>query len=190
MENHTLMYARFMNNDRTTIVAEWSDNENPEIIRETYIVADESDVQFAKLLELIELDQIHENTIKFYKKANRDILKYMEKVAEISHSPLLNEKPIIQISNNMSSDDMTAIMKNLPMLIFNPFDSEKYTESLFNLKLSVFELDFVKQSKKRKLKSEIRKAETPLQILNATMKIYNEIYNGSNNPKDNKTLSA
>ena len=90
----------------------------------------------------------------------------------------------------MSSDDMTAIMKNLPMLIFNPFDSEKYTESLFNLKLSVFELDFVKQSKKRKLKSEIRKAETPLQILNATMKIYNEIYNGSNNPKDNKTLSA
>tara|TARA_Y100001937_G_C7101134_1_gene322590 strand:- start:486 stop:1058 length:573 start_codon:yes stop_codon:yes gene_type:complete len=190
MENHTLKFARFMNNSRTTIVAEWTDNENPGTIRETYISANETDVQYEKLLKLIDLDSIHENTVNFYKKANKDILAYMNRVHKISSSPLLNPNNVIELGEDISVQSMSDIFKFLPNIFFNQFDSEKYSESLFTFKLSVFELDFMKKSTNRKVKSEIRKAKTPIEILNGVMKVYNEIQHGSNNSKGNKKISA
>ena len=190
MENHTLKFARFMNNDRTTIVAEWSDNQNPEIIRETYISANETDVQYEKLLKLIDLDLIHENTVNFYKKANKEILAYMNRVQKISNSPLLNANNIVELGENISVKSMSDIFRFLPNMFFTEFDSEKYSEALFTFKLSVFELDFMKKSKNRKVKSEIRKAKTPIEILNGVMKVYNEIQHGSNNSKGDQKISA
>ena len=209
MKDHTLIYARFMNNERTTIQAQWSDNDNPETIRETYIMADESDVEYERLLNLIDLDEIHENTVKYYKKANKDIIKYMEKVYKkwlkesnksvevITKSSLTGnsaDKNIIDVTTeNMSAESMTLILNLLVKILFEDFNiwnsSEKYTESLFNLKLSLFELDFVKKSNNRILKSQIRKSKTPLELMNSVIGIYNEIHNGSSNAKSNKKVS-
>ena len=209
MKDHTLIYARFMNNDRTTIQAQWSDNDNPETIRETYIMADESDVEYERLLNLIDLDEIHENTVKYYKKANKDIIKYMEKVYKkwlkesnksvevITKSSLTGnsaDKNIIDVTTeNMSAESMTLILNLLVKILFEDFNiwnsSEKYTESLFNLKLSLFELDFVKKSNNRILKSQMRKSKTPLELMNSVIGIYNEIHNGSSNAKSNKKVS-
>ena len=202
MKNHTLIYARFMDNERTTIQAQWSDNDNPETIRETYIMADESDVEYERLLNLIDLEQIHENTVKFYKRANRDIMKYMEKVYKkwlkesnksievITKSAITADKNVIDVTTeNMSTDSMTLILNLLVKILFEDFDSKKYTESLFNLKLSLFELDFVKKSNNRILKSQIRKSKTPLELMNSVIGIYNEIHNGSSNAKSNKKVS-
>tara|TARA_Y100000114_G_scaffold77257_1_gene70962 strand:+ start:42 stop:650 length:609 start_codon:yes stop_codon:yes gene_type:complete len=198
MKDHTLIYARFMNNERTTIQAQWSDNNDPETIRETYIMADESDVEYERLLNLIDLEQIHENTVKFYKKANRDIIKYMEKVYKesnksievITKSTITADKNVIDVTTeNMSTDSMTLILNLLVKILFEDFDSKKYTESLFNLKLSLFELDFVKKSNNRILKSQIRKSKTPLELMNSVIGIYNEIHNGSSNAKSNKKVS-
>ena len=177
MKDHTLIYARFMNNERTTIQAQWSDNDDPGTIRETYIIADESDVEYERLLNLIDLDEIHENTVKYYKKANKDIIKYMDKVYKkwlkesnksvevITKSSLTGnsaDKNIIDVTTeNMSAESMTLILNLLVKILFEDFNiwnsSEKYTESLFNLKLSLFELDFVKKSNNRILKSQMRK---------------------------------
>ena len=209
MKDHTLIYARFMNNDRTTIQAQWSDNDDPGTIRETYIIADESDVEYERLLNLIDLDEIHENTVKYYKKANKDIIKYMEKVYKkwlkesnksvevITKSSLTGnsaDKNIIDVTTeNMSAESMTLILNLLVKILFEDFNiwnsSEKYTESLFNLKLSLFELDFVKKSNNRILKSQIRKSKTPLELMNSVIGIYNEIHNGSSNAKSNKKVS-
>ena len=209
MKDHTLIYARFMNNERTTIQAQWSDNDNPETIRETYIIADESDVEYERLLNLIDLDEIHENTVKYYKKANKDIIKYMEKVYKkwlkesnksvevITKSSLTGnsaDKNIIDVTTeNMSAESMTLILNLLVKILFEDFNiwnsSEKYTESLFNLKLSLFELDFVKKSNNRILKSQMRKSKTPLELMNSVIGIYNEIHNGSSNAKSNKKVS-
>ena len=49
---------------------------------------------------------------------------------------------------------------------FDPEDTAQ-KEELFKLKLRMFENDVVKSSKKRKAKTEIRKAETPIQALKA-----------------------
>ena len=209
MKDHTLIYARFMNNERTTIQAQWSDNDNPETIRETYIMADESDVEYERLLNLIDLDEIHENTVKYYKKANKDIIKYMEKVYKkwlkesnksvevITKSALTGNSADINIidvtTENMSAESMTLILNLLVKILFEDFNiwnsSEKYTESLFNLKLSLFELDFVKKSNNRILKSQMRKSKTPLELMNSVIGIYNEIHNGSSNAKSNKKVS-
>jgi|TARA_R110000787_G_scaffold96374_1_gene199657 hypothetical protein len=53
-------------------------------------------------------------------------------------------------------------------IIFD-FDSEntEHKEVLFKMKLKMFEQDVVKNSKKRKAKTEIRKAETPLEAIKA-----------------------
>ena len=209
MKDHTLIYARFMNNNRTTIQAQWSDNDDPGTIRETYIIADESDVEYERLLNLIDLDEIHENTVKYYKKANKDIIKYMEKVYKkwlkesnksvevITKSSLTGnsaDKNIIDVTTeNMSAESMTLILNLLVKILFEDFNiwnsSEKYTESLFNLKLSLFELDFVKKSNNRILKSQMRKSKTPLELMNSVIGIYNEIHNGSSNAKSNKKVS-
>lgn len=194
MENHTLVYARFMNNDRTTIQAQWSDNDDPGTIRETYIIADESDVEYERLLKLIDLDLIHENTVKFYKRANKDIMKYMERVYKenflATKSTIIADKNIVDVSTeDISLENMTTLLTLLTKILFEPFNSEKYAESLFNLKLSLFELDFVKKSNSRKLKSQMRKSKTPLEIMNSVMEIYNEIHNGSSNAKSNKKVS-
>ena len=49
------------------------------------------------------------------------------------------------------------------------FDPENtaHKEELFKMKLKMFENEVVKSSKKRKAKTEIRKAETPLEALKA-----------------------
>lgn len=202
MKNHTLIYARFMDNDRTTIQAQWSDNNDPGTIRETYIMADESDVEYERLLNLIDLDQIHENTVKFYKRANRDIMKYMEKVYKkwvkesnkslevITKSPITSDTNVFHVTTeNMSGDSMTLTLNLLVKILFEDFNSEKYTESLFHFKLSLFELDFVKESNNRVLKSQMRKSKTPLELLNSVIGIYNEVHNGSHNAESDKKVS-
>ena len=52
---------------------------------------------------------------------------------------------------------------------FDPED-EKQKEDLFKLKLKMFEQPHVDESKSRKLKSDIRKADTPLAAIQAYSK--------------------
>ena len=49
---------------------------------------------------------------------------------------------------------------------FDPENTE-HKEVLFKMKLKMFEQDVVKNSKKRKAKTEIRKAETPVEAIKA-----------------------
>ena len=44
-------------------------------------------------------------------------------------------------------------------------DNEKHKEALFNLKIRMFEMEHVEKSKKAKAKTDLRKAETPLDAL-------------------------
>ena len=52
------------------------------------------------------------------------------------------------------------------MFEFDPEDASN-KESLFKLKLKIFEQDEVKNSKKKKGKTDIRKAETPVEAISA-----------------------
>ena len=69
--------------------------------------------------------------------------------------------------NNLYQESIEESQGSLDIL-FN-FDAEnaEHKEVLFKLKLKIFEQESVKNSKKRKAKTEIRKAENPLEAIRA-----------------------
>ena len=54
---------------------------------------------------------------------------------------------------------------------FYDYSEEKGKEMLFNFKLFIFEKKFVKDSKDTDTKAEMRKAQTPMDVMNAVMKL-------------------
>ena len=57
-------------------------------------------------------------------------------------------------------------------MLFETTDSGESKNTLFVFKLKLFELDFVKNCKNRKMKSELRKAENIRQALKAAIDIF------------------
>ena len=58
-------------------------------------------------------------------------------------------------------------------LFFGPFDEEKQKEDLFVCKLAAFELDMVQKSEDKEIKSKLRKAKTPLEVIQTLIEIKN-----------------
>ena len=71
-----------------------------------------------------------------------------------------------RIFGTYAEEKEEVILLNIEDLIFN-FDPEDNVqkEELFKLKLKFFDRDEVKSSKKRKAKTDLRKAETPLEAI-------------------------
>lgn len=150
MDNHTFVTARFTNNDRTTIKATWRDNSDESVYRNSYVVVDENSIQYKEILELISVDQLHENTVN----AAREERKQFE---EIVFSIAAREGLIEQRSQ---SDDLNTFLNCV--LTYN--DDKEF---LFKLKLKMFELDKLKESENRIAKSQLRKAQTITEVLKA-----------------------
>ena len=55
--------------------------------------------------------------------------------------------------------------------LFEPFDEDEMKESLFLLKLKVFEMDAIKSSKDRETKAKLRKAKNFVDVVKYTTQI-------------------
>jgi len=147
--------AYFTNNERTDIEI-LRKNANGDIVPESATI-NENDVLYQGILKNgITLDILHERTYKKIKHTKKSQLKFAEKIAKKENSELFNEKVDMNID-----------------WIFAEF-SNKDVEKLFKFKLKSFEYDFVKNSENRQLKSKIRKAQTPLEVLINVIEIYYE----------------
>jgi len=71
---------------------------------------------------------------------------------------------MLYVTNHESQDESQGSLN----IVFD-FDPEntEHKEVLFKMKLKMFEQDVVKNSKKRKAKTEIRKSETPVEAIRA-----------------------
>lgn len=87
-------------------------------------------------------------------------LMYLERFDEINY--YLNKKEEVQES--VEENDKRTLLERL-------MDLSTDNEKLFKLKLEVFEIDAVKSSKDRKLKSKIRKSKNSLEILSVLHEI-------------------
>ena len=65
MQGHTLLNARFLNNDRTTLLAEWKDNNDETVIRNQYMEAKDNNAQYRELLNHTTLEDIYEYTVNY-----------------------------------------------------------------------------------------------------------------------------
>ena len=147
MENWIYQNAYFTDVDKSVIRIEWLDGK--ELVEET-IPFDENFHRYQELINHITLDQLYENT---HNKNKEQRKLFEEMVFSMAEREGL-------IEHKTQSNDIDVFMDCIL----------KYTEDkefLFKLKLKMFELDKLKESSNRTAKSQLRKAQTIVDTLNA-----------------------
>lgn len=158
IEGHIFVDAYFTNNERTVVETVWF-SEDDQSYRTYNIIAEDGEADWHKLLETINVDDIHERTYKKIKEQD-EILK--DSVVEVA-----TERGLIYDVNVVSSDMYNALVR----VLFDKFDEEEHKEKLFMMKLKLFEYPAIQRSKNNKLKSELRKAKTPLEATKIAIQI-------------------
>ena len=158
MQGHDLLTAHFCNNERTSVETYWVTPDGKET-RVNYIEAKEGDPQWEDLLEKITIDAIHENTYKHIREQNTLFQDDVIKIAK--------ERGLIYDIDSINTD----IYKVIVAAIFASFDKEKDKEKLFMWKLQLFEVEEIKNSSNKELKSKLRKAKTILEATSYAIQI-------------------
>lgn len=179
LTKETFDRAEFVNNDRTVVKIWWKNPEghgNPDSELDHFIVNLEDRTTdgkehpyITKLFELTNLDEMHENTWKRLKQEQAMWREYAIKIAK--QDGLIIDPVAYYDSDTQSSKLDTKFFGQTLQLLFNDFDVEKQKEDLFIIKLAAFELDMVKNSTDRERKSQLRKAKTPLEVLNTLIEM-------------------
>jgi len=162
-EQHEFLSARFTDNPRTTIEVLWVDPETKEISDEI-IEAKVGDDAYEYLLRFIEIEDIHDATKDFFREQKAEMREIAKKIAEEENLIFADEVK-----------EYSAAYTRMNEFLFYPENTQVQKDFLFNLKLSSFELDFVKSYKGRKLKSELRKAATVFEIYKVLFAIKDEV---------------
>lgn len=152
MHGHKLKTARFTNNQRSAIVAEWTDLKTDEV-RENVISVSERNNQFKYLMTLTNLDKIEKNTIEYGKRQTAFIKEYYKNVVEQGYK------------DRTQTIDGALVYEDILNFIFK-FDSEKDDEILFDLKLGIFDMEEITMNESQtELKESIRTAKTPIELI-------------------------
>ena len=159
-----IINAYYTNSEHNTVCVMWSDGE---LAREHYVVVDENDTQFQELLEEWSYDSLDQATQQFNDNVSQEFKDAFERYAIRNNLYGYSEDGSVPRPH----DDDGVLRGDLETLILN-FDEEntEQKEQLFKLKLKLFEEDVVKSSKKRTAKTDLRKAETPVEAIAAYAK--------------------
>lgn len=154
--------AEFTNNERTHVRVYYH-RPADEGRGECDFIYDE-DHKFTKaLLKLTDLDTMHELTYKRIKQEERYFKEFAVRVGR--EQGLLIDPVAYYDEETQSSKVDTKFYSYGLKLFFDSFDESTQKEDLFIVKLAAFELDLVKESDDREMKSKIRKAKNPIEIL-------------------------
>jgi|TARA_B100000212_G_scaffold306312_1_gene254778 hypothetical protein len=116
-----------------------------------YIIPfDESDVKYQALQTVMTLDQLHEAT---YQKKKRERKDFEDTVLQIA-----KQDGLIMDSNKIDT-------KFYPKVVEAIFGDDENLDHVFALKLAIFELDAIKDSKKEDLKKKLRQSKTKKDIM-------------------------
>ncbi len=157
--SNKIINAYYTNNERDTVCVMWSDDK---VAREHYVIVNEEDTQFQELLSEWSYESLDESTRVYVENARNEFRDAFERYAK--------ERNLYGYTEDGGSPEdkekEEVILLNIEDLIFNfdPEDNEQ-KEELFKLKLKFFDRDEVKSSKKRKAKTDLRKAESPLEAI-------------------------
>ena len=145
-ENHTLVGAHFIDEERTIIETNWKDNDAEDVYRMYHIDVDTE--QYEELLNLITIDEIHERTYRYIVDSRTAYEASLLEVGRASGE--------LGDLNKIGDDEVCKyIMETL---------DRNSDEILFNLKLTMFEQAKVKESSDSKLKSSLRKAKSLAEV--------------------------
>ena len=179
LTKETFAYAEFTNNDRTVCKIYWNNpdghgNVDKELDHFTVNLEDKTSdgkehPYITKLFELTTLDEMHENTWNRMKGQQKMWREFAIKIAK--QDGLIIDPVAYYDSDTQSAKLDTKFFGQTLQLLFDDFDVEKQKEDLFIIKLAAFELDMVKSSNDRERKTKLRKAKTPLEVLNVLIEM-------------------
>lgn len=173
-----LVYARFMDKDCTTIRAEFKNYENqgaPSILHFTY---NPEDKVVKQLLAEIPEEILEKNYVEFNKQEAirkgyfEKFVERFDEIIEYLDSGIIPEAPAREKEINLQT------IKDVGN------DAEKF----FKLKLEIFELEEVKNSKNRQWKASMRKATTTLELLSLLYEVYSTLENEAGERLDETPL--
>ena len=156
---HKFVRAHFSNNERTIVESFWTNGKDERV---EYIEAKEGDHNWENLLTHISLDDLHEASYKH--------IKNTQKAFENQAIQIAKDQGILQ-----DFQDKNVINNVIVKILFEQDKQDNNSDSkntLFVFKLKLFELDFVKNCKSRKMKSELRKAENIRQATKIAIDIF------------------
>lgn len=158
IKTHQFIQAYFTNNERTIARAEWL-NKKIDKIETEVIVCKNGEIEWDRLLTQISIDDLHESTYKYFKEQDN---AFKDQVISIA-----KERGLIYDVDVINTD----IYKALAVSLFAPFNPEEDKEKLFMCKLQLFEVEVIKQSSNRELKTKLRKSQTILEALKVAIEI-------------------
>ena len=150
-----LIGAYFIDDDRKNIEVLTTSEDKKQIIP-TILPFDENNNMFKELTSVVSVDQLHENT---YQKKKDEQKIFEEKVMQIAKKDglLLDDTKIDSTSYN-----------KITKAIFEQGENE---DQLFALKLAIFELPAIRDSKNDELKKKLRQCKNKIEALKVAFEI-------------------
>ncbi len=141
--------AHFVDNERQNIEILMTNEDKSATI--PYVIPfDEKDVKFQALQTVMTVDQLHEATYQAKKQQRKDFEDTVLQIAK--------QDGLIMDSNKIDT-------KFYPKVVEAIFGDDENLDHVFALKLAVFELNEIKDSKKEELKKKLRQSKTKKDII-------------------------
>ena len=150
-----LIGAYFIDNDRQNIEILTTSEDKKQIIP-TIIPFDENNPSFKELTSVISVDDLHENT---YQKKKEEQKIFETKVMEIAKR------------DGLVVDDERVDQNSFQKLIKAIFEQGENEDHLFALKLALFELPAIRDSKNDELKKKLRQSKNKIDTLKFAFEI-------------------
>ena len=152
--------ASFIDNERKNIEVLIRDDKNEKLISHI-IQYDTNHPSCQELLKIITLDDLHENTHTKVNEQKKDFEKMAMRVAK-KMGMVFDEK----------SPKVTT--QTFPVFVKAIFEDGENEDHLFALKLALFEVEDIRDSKKAELKKKLRQSKTKRGVLRAALEIVSE----------------
>ena len=143
--------AYFIDNERQNIEVITTSEDGKKAVP-TIIPFDENNHMFKELMSIITLDQLHEDT---YQKKKEEKKVFEEMAMRIAKK------------NGLVFDEKKLDTRFYPSLVKAIFEDRENEDHLFALKLALFELDSIRDSKDDEGKKKIRQSKNKLDVLRA-----------------------
>ena len=150
-----LIGAYFIDEDRKNIEVLTTSEDKKQIIP-TIIPFDENNIMFKELMGVITVDDLHENT---YQKKKEEQKIFETKVIEIAKR------------DGLVVDDERVDQNSFQKLIKAIFEQGENEDHLFALKLALFELPAIRDSKNDELKKKLRQSKNKIDTLKFAFEI-------------------
>ena len=150
-----LIGAYFIDNDRKNIEVLTLSEDKTKVIP-TIMPFDENNNSFKELTSIVSVDQLHENT---YSKKKEEQKIFETKVIEIAKK------------DGLLVDDTKIDSNSFNKLVTAIFEQGENEDHLFALKLALFELPAIRDSKNDELKKKLRQSKNKIDTLKVAFDI-------------------